>query len=79
MKNDLANIFVGSDIEANYIASILTDNEIRYIVQNTFGESISAGWASGSSYNGSIIRVNIEDAEKAKELIKEFFKARNSS
>ena len=44
MKNDLANIFVGSDIEANYIASILTDNEIRHIIQNTFGESISAGF-----------------------------------
>ena len=29
MENNLVNLFVGSDIEANYIASLLIDNNIK--------------------------------------------------
>lgn len=76
MENNLINLFVGSDIEANYIAAILADNDIRCFVQNTLEESVSAGWASGSPDNGSIIRVEIADAEKAKSIINEYLKSK---
>lgn len=72
-------MFVGSDIEANYVAALLTDNHIRCLVQNTLEESTSAGWASGSTYNGSIVRVGIEDADKAKKIINDYIKDRVSS
>lgn len=72
MENNLVNLFVGSDIEANYIASLLIDNNIKCFVQNTLEESMSAGWASGSYDNSSIVRVDISDAEKAKTIINEY-------
>lgn len=74
MKNNLVDIFIGSDIEANFIASLLIDNQIKCIVQNILEESLSAGWVSGSTYNSSIIRVEIEDAEKSKQIIDEYLK-----
>ena len=76
MKNDLVNIFIGSDIEANYIAALLNDNQIKCVVQNTLEESLSAGWVSGSIYNSSIIRVEIDESEKSKQLIEEYLKSR---
>lgn len=72
MKNNLADIFIGSDIEANYIASLLIDNQIQCIVQNILEESLSAGWVSGSTYNSSIVRVNVNDIEKAKKVIEDY-------
>lgn len=72
MENNLVNLFVGSNIDANYIASLLIDNDIKCFVQNTLEESMSAGWASGSSDNSSIVRVDISDAEKAKFIINEY-------
>ena len=75
MENNLVNLFVGSDIEANYIASLLIDNNVKCFVQNTLEESISAGWASGSSDNSSIVRVDISDAEQAKNIINEYLRS----
>lgn len=76
MKNDLVNIFIGSDIEANYIAALLNDNQIKCVVQNTLEESLSAGWVSGSTYNSSIIRVEVDKAEKSKQIIEEYLENR---
>lgn len=72
MKNNYIEMYSGSDIEANYIASLLSDNNINYIIENVLNESISAGWANGSSYNSSIIKVVESDADKAKEIINEY-------
>ena len=77
MKNDLIKVFIGSDIEANYIASLLIDNHIQCIVQNKLEGSLSAGWVNGSAYNSSIIQVDIADTEKANDIIKEYFKSKN--
>lgn len=79
MKSDLVNIFIGSDIESNYIASLLIDNQIQCYVQNTLEESLSAGWVSGSTYNSTILRVEIDDAEKSKQIIEEYFKSRKEN
>lgn len=77
MKNNLIKVFIGSDIEANYIASLLIDNHIQCIVQNELEGSLSAGWVNGSAYNSSIIQVDIADTEKANDIIKEYFKSKN--
>ena len=79
MKNNLVNMFVGSDIEATYVAALLIDNQIRCFVQTTLEESSSAGWAAGSTYNSSIVRVEIEDAEKAKKIINDYIRDKISS
>lgn len=75
MGNDLIKIFTGSDIEANYVAALLKKNKINYIIENRLNQSISAGWVSGSQENSSIIRVNIEDSQKALQLINEYYKS----
>ncbi len=79
MKNNLVNMFFGSDIEANYVAALLTENQVRCFVQNTLEESSSAGWASGSTYNSSIVRVEIEDEDKAKKIINDYINDKSSS
>lgn len=75
MKNDLIKIFTGSDIEANYVAALLKENKIDHIIENQLNQSISAGWVSGSQENSSIIRVNIEDSQKALQLINDYYKS----
>lgn len=74
MKNYYIEMYTGSDIEVNYIASILSENNIKYIVENTLNESISAGWANGSPYNSCIIKVATNDTDKAKDIINEYIK-----
>ena len=61
------------------VAVILIDNQIRCFVQNTLEESSSAGWAAGSTYNSSIVRVEFEDAEKAKKIINDYIRDKISS
>lgn len=79
MENNLVNIFIGSDIEANFITTLLIENHIEYQIRNLLEESISAGWASGSTYNSSIIQVDSKDAPKAKNIINEYLKNRSYS
>lgn len=73
MEKNLIDIFVGSDIEANYIASLLIDNQIQCFVENQLGSSLSAGWVNGSQYSSSIIRIDINDVDKAKKIINEYY------
>lgn len=75
MKSNLTQVFIGSDIEANYILSILKENNIDCIIENILNQSITAGWASGSSYSSTIIRVNDIDADKSSALINEYMKS----
>lgn len=78
MRSNLIEIFVGSDIETNYIASLLIENQIQCFVQNQLEGSLSAGWVNGSAYSSSVIRVDIYDAEKARSIISEYLKTKSS-
>lgn len=75
MESDLIKIFTGSDIEANYVAALLKENKIDYIVENRLNQSISAGWVSGSQESSSVIRVSAKDSQKASQLIDEYYKS----
>ena len=77
MENKLIEIFIGSDIEVEFISSILTENNIGYIIDNALSQSLLAGWVNGSSYNSSIIQIDISDAEQAKNIINEYLKSKN--
>lgn len=72
MENNMIKIFIGSDIDANYISSLLVENDIDCIIENTLTQSLSAGWVDGSQYNSTSICVNINDAKKAKQIINEY-------
>ncbi len=69
MEKDLINLFVGSDIEASYIASLLEENGIPYILRNTMNEGLVAGWASASPDSSCTILVESDSFDKAKSLL----------
>lgn len=79
MKNNLTEIFTGSDIDANYIASILNENNINCIIQNSYEESLGAGWVSGSMFNSTVIRIEIDDYDKAKKIVDEYINSQSES
>lgn len=72
MENDLIDLFTGSDIETKYISSLLRENNIHYIMRNTYEESINAGWAFGSSNCSTTIKIYEKDLGKAKKIIMDY-------
>ena len=72
MENELIKMFVGSDIEAQYIASLLKENGIEAILRNSLEESLRAGWAAASPNNSTAIFVEAESQGKAEEIISEY-------
>ena len=72
MENNLVKLFIGSDIEANYIASLLHDNNVECILRNSLEESVIAGWVSGSQNASTFIYIESDDVEKAKMILDEY-------
>jgi hypothetical protein len=74
--DDLKSVFTGSVLEADFIKSLLEENGIGAMVRNTLGESLVAGWASGSPDDAGLVYV-IENHEKeAKKIIEEYLKTK---
>ncbi len=69
MEKGLEKIFIGTDIEANYIAAMLNEESIQCFVRNNFESSLGAGWADGSPKQSTELLVYTEDAEKAKAVV----------
>ncbi len=61
-------VYTGSCVHANFIKSILTDNGINCMVQDTLNESIRSGFASGSPDNACRVFVDKEMFELADKL-----------
>lgn len=74
MENKLTKIFIGTDIEANYIAAMLQEEDINCVVRNAFQASQTIGWADGSPYYSTEVFVNESDAEKAIKIVKNYEK-----
>lgn len=72
MKNNFIEVFTGSDIEANYIAAMLNENDIKYMITNTLEKSLNAGWVAGSSFNSTTLKVCPDDLESAKKIINDY-------
>ena len=69
MENRYESVFIGTDIEANYIAAMLQDEDIPCIVRNNFQSSITIGWADGNPDQSTELLVNAEDLEKALKIV----------
>ncbi len=69
MEKGLEKIFIGTDIEANYIAAMLNEESIQCFVRNNFESSLGAGWADGNPEQSTELLVYTEDAEKAKAVV----------
>ena len=69
MEKGLVKIFIGTDIEANYIAAMLNEESVQCFVRNNFESSLAAGWADGSSDQSTELLVYPDDLEKAKSIV----------
>ena len=74
--DDLKNVFTGSVLEADFIKSLLEENGIGAMVRNTLGESLVAGWASGSPDDAGLVYVIENHEQEAKRLIEEYLKSK---
>ncbi|MBG0780938.1 MAG: DUF2007 domain-containing protein [Bacteroidales bacterium] len=76
MSEDLKLVYTGSIIEAGYLAEILEKNNLTSILRDSLGESVIAGWASGSPEDAARLYVETTHYEAAKKLIDDYLKSR---
>lgn len=74
MENRFESVFIGTDIEANYVAAMLQEENIPCIVRNNFQSSVAVGWADGNSDQSTELLVNAEDSYKAKQIVDSYHK-----
>jgi len=72
MENSLEIVFIGSDIDAIYVVSLLKENNIECVSRNALQQSISIGWVDGTPSSSTEVYVNEEDAKKAMKIIENY-------
>ena len=68
--DELIHIYSGSFLNAQFIANVLDENNIKCMVKDDYQNSIIAGWVSPGSENSIRLFVAKKDVEAAKEVIK---------
>lgn len=68
--DELIHIYSGSFLNAQFVANVLDENNIKCIVKDDYQNSIIAGWVSPGSENSIRVFVAKKDVEAAKEVIK---------
>jgi selenophosphate synthetase-related protein len=74
INSDLICIFVGTTINADYLKSVLHENNIECIVRNFLQEGSAAGFAAASSDDAAKVFVDEKDFEIAEEIVYKLFK-----
>lgn len=64
-------IYSGSFLNAQFITSILDDNNIKSVIRDDFQNSLSAGWVTPGSENSVKVLVAKEDLPEAIKVINE--------
>ena len=68
--DELIHIYSGSFLNAQFVANVLDENNIKCMVKDDYQNSIIAGWVSPGSENSIRVFVAKKDVEAAKEIIK---------
>ena len=71
MENELKRIYSGSIVDAEYIASILEQNDIQFLIRNYQEESLVAGWAASTIKGDASVFVFDKDYDRAMQLLDE--------
>ena len=69
-SDELIHIYSGSFLNAQFVANVLDENNIKCMVKDDYQNSIIAGWVSPGSENSVRVFVAKKDVEAAKEVIK---------
>ena len=68
--DELIHIYSGSFLNAQFVANVLDENNIKCMIKDDYQNSIIAGWVSPGSENSVRVFVAKKDVEAAKEVIK---------
>ena len=68
--DELIHIYSGSFLNAQFIAKVLDENNVKCMIKDDYQNSIIAGWVSPGSENSIRVFVAKKDVEAAKEVIK---------
>ena len=71
MENELKRIYSGSLVNAEFIGSVLEDNDIQFLIRNFQEESLVAGWAANTIKGDASVFVFEKDYEQAMQLLAE--------
>lgn len=71
MENELKRIYSGSVVNAEFIGSVLEQNDIQFLIRNYQEESLVAGWAAGTIKGDASVFVFDMDYERAMLLLDE--------
>ena len=67
--DELVHIYSGSFLNAQFVANVLDENNIKCRVKDDYQNSIIAGWVSPGSENSVRVFVSKKDVDAAKEVI----------
>lgn len=71
MENQLKRIYSGSLVNAEFIGSVLEQNDIQFLIRNFQEESLVAGWAAGTIKGDASVFVFDKDYDRAMQLLDE--------
>ena len=71
MENEIKRVYSGSIVNAEFIGSVLAENDIQYLIRNFQEESLVAGWAAGTIQGDASVYVFEKDYDKAMLLLDE--------
>ena len=71
MDNEIKRVYSGSVVDAEFIGSVLEQNDIQVLIRNFQEESLVAGWAAGVIQGDASVYVFEKDYDKAMLLLDE--------
>jgi len=71
MENEIKRIYSGSLVNAEFIGSVLEENDIQFLIRNFQEESLLAGWAANTIKGEASVYVFDKDYDKAMLLLDE--------
>lgn len=71
MSNELKRIYSGSVVNAEFIGSVLEQNDIQFLIRNFQEESLVAGWAAVTIKGDASVYVFAKDYDRAMQLLDE--------
>ena len=71
MDNEIKRVYSGSVINAEFIGSVLANNDIQFLIRNFQEEGLLAGWAANTIKGDASVYVFDKDYDKAMLLLDE--------
>lgn len=75
MDNEIKQIYSGSVVNAEFIGSVLEENDIQFLIRNFQEESLVAGWAANVIKGEASVYVFAKDYDRAMLLLDEIQKS----